>query len=293
MVLESGLLVCLLSSPSKRRHRHHHRPRQPSPHTIPDPHARPLSPTDAFRESLFDALGDDEGAAYWESVYGQPIHTYDIPAVPKGPDGILEQMSEEEYVAYVRARMWERTREGIAEEQERIRAERRRAKAAEDDAQRRDSDRRAFDAAMMDSLARGAERRQMKAWDGVWAKYVASWEEIGRVFAASASASASASIGDGEASADGSASLRNLLFWPVLTGKRRDVSPDAVREFLVRAPKSTDLLATLKIERVRWHPDKMQHRYGAQGIEDAVMQSVTEVFQIVDRMWTEERERKR
>ncbi|PYH90802.1 hypothetical protein BO71DRAFT_401948 [Aspergillus ellipticus CBS 707.79] len=51
------------------------------------------------------------------------------------------------------------------------------------------------------------------------------------------------------------------------------------------------LLATLKVERVRWHPDKIQHRYGGLGIEEVVMRSVTEVFQIVDHMWNEEREK--
>lgn len=265
---------------SKRRH---HRPT--SPDTTHDPSARRLSPNDAFRESLFDALGDDEGAAYWESVYGQPIHNYDVPEVPKGPNGELEQMSEEEYASYVRARMWERSREGIAEEQARLRAERMRAKAGEEEGRRRDQERRAFDAAMMESLSRGAERRKVKAWEGAWGKYVASWDEIGKVFGANESTDAAGS--------SSSSSLANLLFWPVQSGKRRDVSPDAVREFMRRAPPSADLLLTLKTERVRWHPDKMQHRYGAQGIEDAVMRSVTEVFQIVDRMWNEERERKR
>ena len=67
----------------------------------------------------------------------------------------------------------------------------------------------------------------------------------------------------------------------------RELSPPE-KPFL--AP-GADLLATLKTERVRWHPDKIQHRYSALGIEDDVMRSVTEVFQIVDRMWSEERER--
>lgn len=193
-------------------------------------------------------------------------------------------MSEDEYASYVRARMWERSREGIAEEQARLRAERMRAKAGEEEGRRRDQERRAFDAAMMESLSRGAERRKMKAWEGAWGKYISSWEEIGKVFGAKESTADAA---------DSEPSLRNLLFWPVLSGNRQDLSPHAVREFMRRAPPSADLLLTLKTERVRWHPDKMQHRYGAQGIEDAVMRGVTEVFQIVDRMWNEERERKR
>ncbi|KAI2989598.1 hypothetical protein CBS147345_10613 [Aspergillus niger] len=51
------------------------------------------------------------------------------------------------------------------------------------------------------------------------------------------------------------------------------------------------LLGLLKTERVRWHPDKIQHRYGKLGIDERVLKSVTEVFQIVDQMWNEERKR--
>ena len=68
------------------------------------------------------------------------------------------------------------------------------------------------------------------------------------------------------------------------------MTPEAVQEFLKQAPAG-DLLSTLKVERVRWHPDKIQHRYGVLGVDDKVMRSVTEVFQIVDRMWNEELER--
>ncbi|RJE20891.1 hypothetical protein PHISCL_06787, partial [Aspergillus sclerotialis] len=83
------------------------------------------------------------------------------------------------------------------------------------------------------------------------------------------------------------------------SGKRRDVSQAAVEEFMRHAPSPSgdcgdtpqDLMATLKAERVRWHPDKIQHRYGVLGIDDVVMQSVTEVFQIVDQMWNEAREK--
>ena len=64
--------------PRRHRHRHHHHHRsRRRPNTPPakewDEH---LSPDTAFRESLFDALADDEGAAFWEGVYGQPIHSY-------------------------------------------------------------------------------------------------------------------------------------------------------------------------------------------------------------------------
>ncbi|KAJ5281237.1 hypothetical protein N7478_006609 [Penicillium angulare] len=279
------------SSESKSKERTYknrpsHRSRTQS-HTQPRPGNSPpraLSPGAAFRESLFDALGDDEGAAYWEGVYGQPIHNYAVPNV-EGPTGELEQMDEEEYAAYVRARMWERTREGMLEEQERYREERRRKKARDQESSVRDHERMAFDRAMDDSLRRGAERKSRKKWEEAWETYLARWEEISKI-AGSGNSKESSGAESGT-----SKPLRNLLFWPVESGKRVDVSPDSVQAFMRHAPASTDLLVILKAERVRWHPDKMQHRYSGLGIDDVVMRSVTEVFQIVDRMWNEERER--
>lgn len=237
------------------------------------PEAAPLPTSDAFRESLFDALGDDEGAAYWESVYGQPIHNYSVPNV-QGPEGELEQMTEEEYVSYVRSRMWERTREGQIEEQERLRAERMRKKKSEEKGRAAEEEKRAFERAMDESLRRGAERKKFKAWGGVWKEYLERWEKMEAE----------------REKEDPSQALRNMIFWPVRSGKRADVASDAVDEFMRHAPEG-DLLNTLKTERIRWHPDKIQHRYGALGIDDVVMRSVTEVFQIVDRMWSEQRER--
>ncbi|KAJ5463946.1 hypothetical protein N7475_007081 [Penicillium sp. IBT 31633x] len=259
---------------SKRRRRDHN-----EDNGAPDtPH---LSTNDAFRESLFDALGDDEGAQYWEHVYGQPIHNYNVPEVPKGPQGELEQMTEEEYVSYVRSRMWERTREGMLEAQARLRAERMQKKK-EESRSRAEDERRAFERAMDDSLRRGAERKRAKrsGWGERWAEYLESWETIGRVR-------------DENEKGGVAKPLRNLLFWPVHSGKRADVQPQAVEEFMRHAPAPADLLGTLKVERIRWHPDKIQHRYGSLGIDDVVMRSVTEVFQIVDRLWNEERERQK
>ncbi|KAE8349458.1 hypothetical protein BDV28DRAFT_163617 [Aspergillus coremiiformis] len=248
------------------RRRRRHRRRSASPRGHDDP-PDGLSADAAFRESLFDALGDDEGAAYWESVYGQPIHRY---AVPRGSNGELEQMTEEEYARYVRTKMWERTREGMLEEQERVRARRTKREEGLREKKR-------FERAMEESLRRGQERRRRKAWAGAWEAYRASWEEVDRA------------VGDVRTGGEGK--LGHLLFWPVESGKRRDVGREAIEEFMRHASgdgdREVDLLAVLKAERVRWHPDKIQHRYGALGIDEVVMSSVTEVFQIIDRLWTE------
>ncbi|KAE8417251.1 hypothetical protein BDV36DRAFT_257447 [Aspergillus pseudocaelatus] len=266
----------------RHRSKRHHRRRSASPNPIHSDNEQQqpgLNADAAFRESLFDALGDDEGAAYWESVYGQPIHNYAVPNVPKGPNGELEQMDEEEYASYVRTKMWERTREGMLAEQERLRAEKARQKRREE---RREEDMREkmrFERAMEESLRRGKERRRVKAWGRVWEEYVRSWGEVDR---------AVDQVRDG-GGGEG-VRLRNLIFWPVESGKRGDVSRETVEEFMRHAP-GEDLLAVLKAERVRWHPDKIQHRYGALGIDEVIMRSVTEVFQIIDRLWSEMKEK--
>ncbi|EAW18779.1 uncharacterized protein NFIA_087350 [Aspergillus fischeri NRRL 181] len=293
--------------PYDTHHRHHHRPhhrhshrhshhrsskrhkskRSPSPNPHDQDNSSRLSPDTAFRESLFDALGDDEGAAYWETIYGQPIHKYPIPSVPKGPDGELEQMSEEEYAAYVRSRMWARTREGMLEEQERLRAERARQKRREEESAESQRERMRFERAMEESLQRGRERRRLKVWKTVWDEYRRAWEEVNQ----------EVNVGEGQRRA-----FRNLVFWPVESGKRRDVSREAVEEFMRHAPvevsgmgdgdgadSTAGLLSVLKSERIRWHPDKIQHRYGALGVDESVLASVTEVFQIIDHMWNETR----
>lgn len=282
---------------SHRRHRRRHhdghhrsskrRKTSPSPSRYEEQQPAPLSPDTAFRESLFDALGDDEGADYWQSVYGQPIHTY--PNTRQGPGGELEQMDDEEYAAYVRAKMWERTHQGLLEERERRRLEKERER--ERAKERAEADRRNrrinddFEQAVEESLNRGRERRKKKAWIEIWDRYLRSWDRLN-----------SSSTGDEE---DGKElHLRNLICWPVESGKRADISPQAVESFIRHAPGDSsgktdgvNIANILKMERVRWHPDKIQQRYGGLGIEEPVMKSVTEVFQILDRMWNEEKER--
>lgn len=288
----------------KHRRRHHHgyhrssKRRKTSPPTEHDPQTHeqqqpaPLSPNTAFRESLFDAMGDDEGAAYWESVYGQPIHTY--PATRPGPEGELEQMDEEEYATYVRAKMWERTHQGLLEERERRRIEKEQEKvrakerAQADGRNRRKDD--SFERAVEESLSRGRERKRRKAWMEIWERYLRSWDRLN-------STSTGAQSDDGGAKDGRKLHLRNLICWPVESGKRSDINREEVESFIRHAPGDAsagqtnhiDITSVLKMERVRWHPDKIQQRYGALGIEEPVMKSVTEVFQILDSMWNEEK----
>ncbi|KAF7539244.1 hypothetical protein G7Z17_g12462 [Cylindrodendrum hubeiense] len=241
-----------------RSHRHRHRQRYRSP-TPPNPFERQtLDPDAAFRESLFDAMADDEGASYWQGVYGQPVHVYSTEKV--GPSGELEQMTEEEYAAHVRQKMWEKTNAGLLEEK----ARREEAKKRKEEEARHN---RKLHEEMERSLRRGEERRQRRTWAARWEEYTKAW-----------------SAWDGTS---------ETLNWPVESGKRQDVDEKQVRAFFVHSINLEDVgekvfASKLKEERVRWHPDKMQQRLGGQ-VDDDVMKDVTAIFQIIDRLWGEAR----
>ncbi|CEJ93876.1 hypothetical protein VHEMI09439 [[Torrubiella] hemipterigena] len=251
-------------SSSSRRHGHssrRHRRRSRSP-TPPNPHeAAPLDPEEAFRQSLFDAMADDEGAAYWEGVYGQPIHVYNDQKV--GPEGELERMTDEEYASHVRQKMWEKTHAGLLEERARRDAEK---KKREEEKQRN----RKLQEDMERSLRRGEERRARRSWERRWGEYAKAW-----------------------ANWDGSAST---LAWPLENGRGQgDIRPEDVHAFFVHglgldALGYAAFVAKLKDERVRWHPDKMQQRLGGK-VDDDIMKDVTAIFQTIDMLWTEMRDK--
>ncbi|KAK7414396.1 hypothetical protein QQX98_006761 [Neonectria punicea] len=242
--------------PRSYRHRHRRRHRSPTP---PDTYERPtLDPEAAFRESLFDAMADDEGASYWQGVYGQPVHVYSNEKV--GPTGELEQMTEEEYATYVRQKMWEKTHAGLIEE---------RAKRADEKKRREEEKRhsRKLQEEMERSLRRGEERKQRRTWTARWEEYTKAW-----------------SAWDGTSA---------TLSWPIESGRRRDIDEKQVRAFFVHGLGLNEIgekefAAKLKEERVRWHPDKMQQRLGGQ-VDDEIMKDATAIFQIIDRLWGEAR----
>jgi hypothetical protein len=232
-----------------------------------------MDPDSAFRESLFDALADDEGAAYWEGVYGQPIHVY--PKTKEGPKGELEQMDDEEYATYVRNRMWEKSHQHIVEERQRREEQRRKDKLREE----QESSSRAyptdFDSMIDAALQRGESRKRRRSWEQAWKDYTEKWTRlIQRSKETESSTSEAAEI------------TSSLIPWPVISGKLEDVSKETVRNFFQRHPPE-DLPSLLKVERVQWHPDKMQQRLRGQALNDDIAKMVTAVFQIVDDMWAE------
>lgn len=271
-----------------REHRHHHRSkrRKPSPATTREddpslyddthlPNASSdqfLDPDVAFRESLFDAMADDEGAQFWEGVYGQPIHTY--PDVKKAPDGKLERMTDEEYTAFVRAKMYEKTHQHLIEEKARRDAAKKEREKLAKEAAKEEKEAQKFRKKVEESLRRGEERKTRKAWTEKWDAYVQKWETLGKGGVKVAIAS---------------------IPWPVESGRWKDVALKEVEKFFLYAPSAgqpteAQLGKILKAERVRWHPDKIQQKLGGQDVSEDVMQAVTAVFQVIDRMWTEVRD---
>ncbi|KAF3051151.1 hypothetical protein E8E11_009996 [Didymella keratinophila] len=271
---------------SRRRHRDHTSDRHPTSTadgSYYDPDARyreslydqiDENDQDIFRESLFDALADDEGAMYWEGVYGQPIHTY--PIEKRGPDGKLERMTEDEYAEFVRTKMWEKSHQHIVEERERREKARREAKERQkrwdEQGEREEREREGIRQAMEESLRRGEERRKTKEATKSWETYAAKWEQLGKTDGAAEGIEA------GE-----------LIPWPVLSGKAKHVDKHEIERFLRASPAwKEDASALLKAERVRWHPDKMQRRFGKRIDEDTI-RDVTAVFQVIDQMWNKRR----
>ncbi|KAH6850166.1 hypothetical protein B0I37DRAFT_413584 [Chaetomium sp. MPI-CAGE-AT-0009] len=280
----------------RHRHRHHHRrrkhrsksPQQQQPQQDQEEHdpfqPAPLSPTTAFRESLFDAMADDEGAAYWESVYGQPIHIYQPPTTSTSGGTStstgLEHMTDDEYAAYVRQKMWEKTHAGLLEARARREAER--AEAA-----RKAEERARVDREMERCLRRGEERRRRRGWRQRWEAYLRRWAEW-------------------EARREGVE--EGMIPWPVLEGEGeggggvRDaeggVRVEEVRAFFVNGigigleeeVGEKGFSARLKEERVRWHPDKVQQRLGGT-VDEKVMRDVTAIFQVVDALWNDTRKK--
>ncbi|KAL9598975.1 MAG: hypothetical protein Q9219_004158 [cf. Caloplaca sp. 3 TL-2023] len=260
---------------SHRRHHHRHDSSRSRPvfHS-PEPE-QPLDPETAFRESLFDALADDEGAAFWESVYGQPVHTYS-PYLPSAntSDGTqrtqsppLERMTDDEYASYVRSKMWEKSHQHIAEERHRREQERARQKEREEEGKR-------WERMVEQALHRGQERRTKNRWKDVWERYLRGWESLAR------------SKVEGEWKL-----IKDKIPWPAETG--RYTGTEEVERFFKHAPQPEDpngevnRVKMLKLERVRWHPDKFLQRAGGQGLDKETIAAVTAIFQIIDRLWSE------
>lgn len=176
-------------------------------------------------------------------------------------------MDDEEYVTYVRSKMWEKSH-GYAMEERKRREEHRQKK------RKKEEDGKTWEAGLEEALKRGEERRRKGRWKTCWERYIKSWE-MGNI--------------------DLDKSLRKQKIWPVESGSWQDVGKEEIERFFKNSPQpvmvgeEVNLELVLKAERVKWHPDKIQQRFGSQGIDETTMKTVTAVFQVIDRMWSDMR----
>lgn len=231
-----------------------------------------------FREALFDALSDPAGAEYWARVFGQPIHIYSRWKV-NSVTGAREQMADDEYVAYVRRKMWETTNKGYLEAQARRRTqfEEARAEAEAEEArsareQRKEKERRRIQAEIDRSLRRAEERKLKKTEETAFADYNTRWKDW-----------------------DGT---KDAIPWPTDSGSPKGITEMSVRSFFLRglglkAIGTEEFNAQLKEHRVRWHPDKFEHKMGGRKkVEESVLADVTMIFQVIDTLYNDTRKSK-
>lgn len=227
----------------------------------------------AFDESLFDALADHEGAAYWERIYGQPIHIYERPTRYNADTQMYEPVSNSEYVKHVQQKMWQRTHAGEVEDMRRRKREHEKRMAEEAEYQRLRNERRRqrmredrLKGEMEEALRRGEARRRRRAREDDFARYMKSWETW-----------------DGTQAG---------IPWPTDSGMRDDMRETTIRSFFANglsgSAGSAEFATGLKEQRVRWHPDKMQHRMGGKDkVTKDVMEDITMVFQVIDTLYND------
>ena len=248
-------------------------------------------PETAFRESLFDAMADDEGTAYWADLYD---HQEDAFSKTKSPSADkLEEMTHEEYAAWMRREMFMKTHGAkMAEREARNKAyqeKKRKEEKAREETERLNAEHVRWQEKMWEKIrATGAEnlkeaekvranhkeREERQKMSDAWAKYTLAWAALRE---------------NNDLADESTEAARRLIPWPVHSGKPKDISQAAVERFL-KGSGEWDVARTalLKAERVRWHPDKMQQRFG-QHLDTTIMKAVTAVFQIIDKLWDENR----
>ena len=117
-----------------------------------------------------------------------------------------------------------------------------------------------------------------------WVTYLSAWEALVSALAKAQSPSS-----------DQPKPPYKRIPWPTL--QNRPATRPNIEAFMRHAPltggddkSSAGRLQALKVERVRWHPDKVQQRF-AGAVDEGTMKVVTGVFQVVDSLVEEERKR--
>jgi hypothetical protein len=224
--------------------------------------------------------------------------------VPNTSTGELEEMTDEEYVEYVKRQMWERKHPEIVYETKR----RERARKAEEEGRTRRreefvrrKEQAAWERSQRSRFRDEGERKERyeyefagdKEWTrndtprtqssrreylSTWSAYLTAWDQL------------KLELLEQREKKDDKDSVKpsKRIPWPVLKSQA-PTKPNIV-VFMQHAPADDrkERLRMLKAERVRWHPDKVQQRF-AGAVDEGTMKLVTCVFQVVDGMVEEER----
>ena len=230
----------------------------------------------------------------------------------------MHMMDDEKYVSYVRRKMWEKSHGYIFEERARREEGRKRRKEEEERRERKRRRRREEDeeigedsgndptAQLHDPFPRKEVIREedTKAWE----RYQSKWEKLLTTTSPSHDANHQKKPNDRNTTSPAPdpnrpyshtpKPIRNLIPWPTSSRTYNSLSPSAIESFFrENAPLSTAsdkeikddgglLRKVMKVERVRWHPDKMQQRLGQRlRMDEETLRGVTMVFQVVDGLY--------
>lgn len=316
--------------PSKKRRRK----RTPSTSASPEPkpstagsaaaaHPFPREPeqdaasdeADAFRTALFDALADDEQADYWQAAYGQPIHVYERPSVPKGAKGELEAMGDDEYAAFVREKMFEKLHPEVVFEREQE-GKRRKEKEEREKREREEFVRRRRQERWKKESGWKGDEKDKSDGDGDGDEEDEAWERYEYAFAGATPMEREGGGVEWTTLWKSYQDMWNTLKERVKLGKTEDlrmpwptrkvmgglkesanpgttVTHEDVQAFMRHMPlQGTESRPRiLKSERARWHPDKMVRVLGAMGEERAktVEEAAKTVYIAIDQLIDEEK----
>ena len=214
------------------------------------------------------------------------MHTYPRAEVERVYGGAV---GDDEYANYVRERMWERSHAHIIEERERKekdKTERERREREKRKERRRWEEEDEWRKEFESRLRKRGYKVERSKWKEFWERYGRNWEAV--LCARRKETREKGNEGEEEEKVD----VRGEIPWPVESGRAKHVSKDAVELFFHNALSNLDPAmksATLRSERVRWHPDKIQHHFGGQNIDDTTMKLVNTVFLVVDAMYNDTR----
>ncbi|KAL3483858.1 hypothetical protein BJX62DRAFT_230688 [Aspergillus germanicus] len=233
---------------------------------------------------LRDLLNEKDTAPYFRSYNdGWGARSYYRPSATSAPDPSQPQPSEEEATArYQKQQQAQRERDERVERERREREEQfRRAQQDREESRKRQQQEREAKVRSEETAKRQREKAAKEAEaqrkSKRWKEYNRTWEELRNMPAVSRA----------------SRNPRTAIPWPTDIGSFRscqDVSPYDVQAFFgygVSISGRGQLLAILKVERSKWHPDKVQHLFGAQ-VDEATMNRVTQISQIVNQLYTQE-----